>query len=77
MFERSGISRSQIQFYEAGKQKSPGIRTVHALSYGYRLPFAEVVIAVLHDMAREVSAALGAAESTIPEVRKRKRTRVR
>ena len=60
VFERSGISRSQIQFYEAGKQKSPGIRTVHALSYGYRLPFAEVVIAVLHDMAREVSAAPGA-----------------
>lgn len=50
VFERSGISRSQLSFYENGHQKNPGLRTIQALSYGYRIPFALVLIATLNDI---------------------------
>ena len=50
VFERSGISRSQLSFYENGQQKNPGIRTIQALAYGYRLSFASVLIATLSDI---------------------------
>lgn len=81
VFIRSGISRSQLSFYELGGQKNPGVRTIQALSYGYRLPFAKIIMAVLYDMAREVPTAPDAAEQAAqdctPVVRKRKRTGVR
>lgn len=48
--KRSSISRSQISFYERGYQKNPGLRTIQALSYGYRLPFSQVMMAVLWDI---------------------------
>lgn len=82
--KRSGISRSQLSFYELGQQWSPGIRTIQALSYGYRIPFALVLAAALNDAGPWEPAAPGAVRTpkgppkmTIPEVRKRKRTGVR
>lgn len=72
-FVRSGVSRSQLSFYENGGQKNPGVRTIQALSYGYKVPFAAIIMAVLADMAREVPAAPGAAPEPVPVVRKRKR----
>jgi hypothetical protein len=50
VYGRSGISRSQLAFYENGMQKNPGIRTVQALAYGYRLPFALILLATLMDI---------------------------
>jgi len=50
VFERSGISRSQLSFYENGQQKNPGLRTIQALSHGYRIPFALVLIATFNDI---------------------------
>lgn len=50
---RSGISKSQLFFYEDGRQKNPGLRTIQALSYGYRIPFAIVLIAALQDIERD------------------------
>lgn len=47
---RSRISRSQLSFYERGHHKNPGLRTIQALSYGYRIPFAMVLIAALWDI---------------------------
>lgn len=82
--KRSGISRSQLTLYEHGQQWSPGIRTIQALSYGYRVPFAEVLAAAMTDAGPFVPPAPGAPrvnkrppKPTIPEVRKRKRTGVR
>lgn len=48
--DRSRISRSQLTSYERGQQKNPGLRTLQALSYGYRIPFAYVVMAALWDI---------------------------
>lgn len=70
---RAGVSRSQLSFYENGQQKNPGIRTMQALSYGYRIPFPMVLAACVLDAG--TFTAPGAA--VIPEVRERKRTRVR
>lgn len=50
VFQRSGISRSQLSFYESGRQKNPGLRTIQALSYGYRIPFALLLTAALRDI---------------------------
>lgn len=47
---RSSISRSQLSFYERGSQKNPGLRTIQALSFGYRTPFALVLMAALWDI---------------------------
>lgn len=48
--KRSGIAQSQLNFYESGKQKNPGLRTLKALSYGYRIPFMLLVIAAMQDI---------------------------
>lgn len=48
--ERSRISRSQISFYEGANAKNPGLRTVQALAYGYRLPFIRVMMAALNEI---------------------------
>lgn len=45
--ERCGVSASQLVMFENGKQTHPGLRTIHALAYGYGLPFAEVLAAAL------------------------------
>jgi hypothetical protein len=47
---RSNISKSQLNFYESGFSKNPGLRTIQALSYGYRLPFIRVLMASLYDI---------------------------
>ena len=47
---RCGISRSQLSFYETGIQKNPGIRTIQAIAYGYRLPFALVLVSILNEI---------------------------
>ena len=47
---RSGITRSQLGFYESGGQKNPGLRTLRALSYGYRIPFMLVIMAAIQDI---------------------------
>jgi len=72
-FQRSGVARSQISFYESGLQKNPGVRTIQALSYGYRLPFAQVLAAIMHDAPAFKPPAPGALEAAVEEVRKRRR----
>lgn len=47
---RSGITRSQLGFYESGGQKNPGLRTLRSLSYGYRIPFMLVLMAAINDI---------------------------
>lgn len=47
---RTGLSRSQLNFYESGHQKNPGLRTIHALAWGYELPLGLVLLSTLHDM---------------------------
>ncbi|MFC3182376.1 hypothetical protein [Cypionkella sinensis] len=42
-----GLSASQLVMFENGKQLHPGLRTIHALAYGYGLPFGEVLAAAL------------------------------
>lgn len=47
--QRCNISRSQLGFYELGKYpKRPGLRTLQAISYGYRIPFYRVLLAALN-----------------------------
>lgn len=58
VFERSGISRSQLSFYETGQQKNPGLRTIQALSRGYQIPFVVLLIAALRDIQPRYYAAL-------------------
>lgn len=48
---RSNISRSQLLFYESGQVKNPGLRTVQALAYGYKLPFIRVLLAALTEIS--------------------------
>ena len=48
------------------------VSAVAGLSFFGFLPFAAIIMAVLHDMAREVPAAPGAAPEPVPVVRKRK-----
>lgn len=50
---RSGISKSQLFFYEEGRQRNPGLRTIQALSYGYRIPFGELLVICLQDIDRD------------------------
>lgn len=44
---RCGLSASQLTMFELGEQTHPGLRTIHALAYGYGLPFGEVLAAAL------------------------------
>ena len=53
--ERSNISRSQLSFYESGQTKNPGLRTIQALAYGYRLPFIRVLMASLSEIHPRMS----------------------
>lgn len=48
--ERSNISRSQLAFYETGRQKNPGVRTMQALSYGYKIPFSLILLSTMQDI---------------------------
>lgn len=47
--DRSGISNSSLRSYEAGEMTTPGVRTIQALAYSYRLPFIHVVLASMRD----------------------------
>lgn len=47
---RSRVAQSQLNFYENGQQKNPGLRTLCALSYGYRIPFTLLLIAAIQDI---------------------------
>lgn len=47
--ERCGVSRSQLSLYETGRSKNPGLRTLQLLAFGYRLPFARILLAALQD----------------------------
>lgn len=47
--ERTNLSRSQIAGLETGRHTTPGLRTVQALSYGYRISFAALIVAVLEE----------------------------
>lgn len=53
--ERSNISCSQLSFYESGDTKNPGLRTIQALSYGYRLPFIVTLMAALREINPRMS----------------------
>lgn len=52
---RSNISRSQLSFYESGMAKNPGLRTLQALAYGYRLPFIRLLMASLNEINPRMS----------------------
>ena len=47
---RCHIALSTISQFENGHAKSIGIRTLHALAYGYRLEFHILLIAALRDL---------------------------
>jgi transcriptional regulator with XRE-family HTH domain len=48
--KRSNLARSTLNDLEEGHKTSAGIRTLQAISYGYRLPFVRVLMAALKDM---------------------------
>lgn len=53
---RSNISLSQISFYESeGNIKNPGLRTLQALAYGYRIDFVRIMIAALREINPRMS----------------------
>lgn len=47
---RCNISRSQVGHYEGGNSKNPGLRTLAALSYGYKLPFVQLLLSALQEV---------------------------
>lgn len=66
--DRANISRSQLSFYEQGRQKNPGIRTMLKLSLAYELPFLLILHAALHEA--------GLFDRALVAPRVRQRTRV-
>lgn len=48
--ERSNLALSTLNALEQGYQTSAGVRTLQALSYGYRIPFVRILMAALKDL---------------------------
>ncbi len=75
---RCGLSRSQLSFYELGRQKNPGIRTSKLLARGYDLNLAMVLLAQYGGIrmpSKRMQQVKPASAPGAQSVRKRKRLR--
>lgn len=65
---KSGLSISQLKYYENGFQKNPGVRTLHCLAFGYSLPFVTVLLATIRDtMPKQLTQVRRRTRATSPD----------